>query len=385
MKKISIIGASGSIGTQTLDVIRKESGLSLIGVSVHSNLKKLKEIIMEFHPSAVAVTSEKHYEEAKDLVRELKYQGELSFGIEGLIHIATLHEVDTVVTSLVGMVGLKPTVAAIKAGKNIALANKETLVAAGEIVMDLARKNKVSILPVDSEHSAIFQSLQGSKHEEIGKIILTASGGPFRGRDKAFLKTVTKEMALKHPNWVMGAKITVDSSTMMNKGLEVIEARWLFDVGYDNIEVYVHPESIIHSMVQYRDNSIIAQLGAPDMRLPIQYALNYPLRSHAVADELDLLKIGSLNFHKPDTDTFRLLELAYTAGRRGGLQTAVMNSANEEAVELFLDDRIRYYRIAEIVEEAMDQFRDLGEITLDKVLETDIHVRDYVRRKFKEV
>ena len=385
MKKISIIGASGSIGTQTLDVIRKESGLSLIGVSVHSNMKKLKEIIMEFHPSAIAVTSEEHYQEAKDLVREMRYEGEVSFGLEGLIHIATLNEVDTVVTSLVGMVGLKPTVAAIRAGKNIALANKETLVAAGEIVMALARKYNVSILPVDSEHSAIFQSLQGAQHEEIGKIILTASGGPFRGRDKAYLKTVTKEMALRHPNWVMGAKITVDSSTMMNKGLEVIEARWLFDVGYDNIEVYVHPESIVHSMVQYRDNSIIAQLGAPDMKLPIQYALNYPHRTKAVADELDLLKIGSLTFHKPDTDTFRLLDLAYTAGRRGGLQTAVMNSANEEAVELFLNDRIKYYEIAEVVEKAMDQFRNLGEITLDKVLETDIHVRDYVRRKFKEV
>lgn len=385
MKKISIIGASGSIGTQTLDVIRKDSGLSLIGVSVHSNMSKLKEIIMEFHPTAVAITSEKHYEEAKELLNELEFQGEVSFGIEGLIHIATLHEVDTVVTSLVGMVGLKPTVEAIKAGKNIALANKETLVAAGEIVMALADKYHVSILPVDSEHSAIFQSLQGSRHEEVEKIILTASGGPFRGRDKAYLKTVTKEMALKHPNWVMGAKITVDSSTMMNKGLEVIEARWLFDVGYDNIEVYVHPESIIHSMVQYRDNSIIAQLGAPDMRLPIQYALNYPHRASAVANELDLLKIGSLSFQKPDTDTFRLLDLAYTAGRRGGLQTAVMNSANEEAVELFLHDRIRYYRISEVVEETMDQFRNLGEITLDKVLETDIQVRDYVRRKFKEV
>ena len=384
MKNIAIIGASGSIGTRTLDVLRKEKELSLVGVSVHSNLDKLKEIIIEFNPRAVAVTDEKKYEEAIDLLRELHYEGELSFGEEGLIRIATLSEVDTLVTSLVGMVGLKPTVAAIKEGKNIALANKETLVAAGEIVMQLAKKHHVNILPVDSEHSAIFQSLQGSKKEEISKIILTASGGPFRGKDQAYLKTVTKEMALKHPNWVMGAKITIDSSTMMNKGLEVIEARWLFDVNYDNIEVYVHPESIIHSMVQFCDNSIIAQLGAPDMRLPIQYALNYPDRHEAVANELNLLDVASLNFLAPDKKTFRALELAYTAGRRGGLQPAVMNSANEEAVDLFLRDKIRYFEIAEVVEEAMERFRNLGEISLDKVFETDIEVREYVRRKFKE-
>lgn len=384
LKNIAIIGASGSIGTQTLEVLRKEKGLFLVGVSVHSNLEKLKEIIIEFNPRAVAVTDERKYEEAIDLLRELRYEGELSFGEEGLIHIATLSEVDTLVTSLVGMVGLKPTVAAIKEGKNIALANKETLVAAGEIVMQLAEKHHVKILPVDSEHSAIFQSLQGSKKEEISKIILTASGGPFRGKDQAYLKTVTKEMALKHPNWVMGAKITIDSSTMMNKGLEVIEARWLFDVNYDNIEVYVHPESIIHSMVQFCDNSIIAQLGAPDMRLPIQFAVNYPDRHDAVANELNLLDVASLNFLAPDKKTFRALELAYIAGRRGGLQPAVMNSANEEAVNLFLKDKIRYFEITEVVEEAMERFRNLGEISLDKVMETDIEVREYVRRKFKE-
>jgi len=384
LKNIAIIGASGSIGTQTLEVLRKEKELFLVGVSVHSNLEKLKEIIIEFNPRAVAITDERKYEEAIDLLRDLHYEGELSFGAEGLIHIATLSEVDTLVTSLVGMVGLKPTVAAIKEGKNIALANKETLVAAGEIVMQLAKEHQVKIFPVDSEHSAIFQSLQGSKKEEISKIILTASGGPFRGKDQAYLKTVTKEMALKHPNWVMGAKITIDSSTMMNKGLEVIEARWLFDVNYDNIEVYVHPESIIHSMVQFCDNSIIAQLGAPDMRLPIQYALNYPDRHEAVANELNLLDVASLHFMAPDKKTFRALELAYIAGRRGGLQPAVMNSANEEAVGLFLKDKIRYYEIAEVVEEAMERFRNLGEISLDKVMETDIEVREYVRRKFKE-
>lgn len=385
LKNIAIIGASGSIGTQTLEVLRSENELLLTGVSVHSNLEKLKEIIMEFNPRAVAVTDERKYKEAIELTQALRFEGELSFGTEGLIRIATLPEVDTVVTSLVGMVGLKPTVEAIKAGKNIALANKETLVAAGEIVMQLAREHQVRILPVDSEHSAIFQSLQGSSKEEVSKIILTASGGPFRGKDRSFLQTVTKEMALKHPNWVMGAKITIDSSTMMNKGLEVIEARWLFDVNYDNIEVYVHPESIVHSMVQFCDNSVIAQLGAPDMRLPIQYALNYPNRHEAVADELNLLEIQSLHFMPPDKETFRALELAYIAGRRGGLQTAVMNSANEEAVDLFLKDKIRYFEIAEVVEEAMERYRNLGEISLDKVLETDIEVREYVRRKFKEV
>ncbi len=385
LKNIAIIGASGSIGTQTLEVLRKEKDLVLIGVSVHSNLEKLRDIIIEFNPRAIAVTDENKYDEAMDLVRSLQYGGELSFGSDGLIHIATLSEVDTLVTSLVGMVGLKPTVAAIKQGKNIALANKETLVAAGEIVMELAKKHKVKILPVDSEHSAVFQSVQGSKSEEISKIILTASGGPFRGKDQAYLKTVTKEMALKHPNWVMGAKITIDSSTMMNKGLEVIEARWLFDVNYDNIEVYVHPESIIHSMVQFCDNSVIAQLGAPDMRLPIQYALNYPDRHEAIANELNLLDVATLNFMPPDKKTFRALELAYIAGRRGGLQTSVMNSANEEAVDLFLKDKIRYFEIVEVVEEAMERFNDLGEISIDKVLETDIEVRNYVRRKFKEV
>ena len=385
MRNIAIIGASGSIGTQTLEVLRKENGLFLAGVSVHSNLEKLKDIIMEFNPRAVAVTDERKYEEAIELMKALQFAGELSFGMEGLIRIATLSEVDTVVTSLVGMVGLKPTIEAIKAGKNIALANKETLVAAGEIVMQLAREHQVKILPVDSEHSAIFQSLQGSSKEEVSKIILTASGGPFRGKDRSFLKTVTKEMALKHPNWVMGAKITIDSSTMMNKGLEVIEARWLFDVNYDNIEVYVHPESIVHSMVQFCDNSVIAQLGAPDMRLPIQYALNYPERHGAVADELNLLEIQSLHFMPPDKETFRALELAYIAGKRGGLQTAVMNSANEEAVDLFLKERIRYHEITEVVEEAMERYRNLGEISLDKVLETDVEVRQYVRRKFREV
>lgn len=383
MKNIAIIGASGSIGTQTLDVLRKEKGIVLSGVTVHKNLSVLKDIIEEFHPSAVAVTDELLKTEAEEMLKSIGFQGEASYGSEGLIHISTLPVTDTVVTSLVGMVGLKPTIAAIESGKNIALANKETLVAAGELVMPLAKKYGVRILPVDSEHSAVFQSLQGSKHEEIQKIILTASGGPFRGKDQAFLRTVTREMALKHPNWVMGAKITIDSSTLMNKGLEVIEAKWLFDVEYDQIEVLVHPESIIHSMVEFVDNSVIAQLGAPDMRLPIQYALNYPDRTSPVAKPLNLLEISKLTFEAPDRNTFRALDLAYTAGKRGGLQTAVMNSANEEAVALFLENQIRYHEIVEVVEQAMDAYRDLGEISLEKVISAHDEVKAFVRNKMK--
>ena len=383
MKNIAIIGASGSIGTQTLDVLRKEKGIVLSGVTVHKNLSVLKDIIEEFHPSAVAVTDELLKTEAEEMLKSIGFQGEASYGSEGLIHISTLPVTDTVVTSLVGMVGLKPTIAAIESGKNIALANKETLVAAGELVMPLAKKYGVRILPVDSEHSAVFQSLQGSKHEEIQKIILTASGGPFRGKNQAFLRTVTREMALKHPNWVMGAKITIDSSTLMNKGLEVIEAKWLFDVEYDQIEVLVHPESIIHSMVEFVDNSVIAQLGAPDMRLPIQYALNYPNRTSPVAKPLNLLEISKLTFEAPDRNTFRALDLAYTAGKRGGLQTAVMNSANEEAVALFLENQIRYHEIVEVVEQAMDAYRDLGEISLEKVISAHDEVKAFVRNKMK--
>lgn len=383
LKNIAIIGASGSIGTQTLDVIRKEKGILLSGVTVHRNLSILKEIIEEFRPKAIAITDESLRVEAKEMLNSIGFEGEVSFGSEGLIHISTLPDVDTVVTSLVGMVGLKPTIAAIKQGKNIALANKETLVAAGELVIPLAKKYGVKILPVDSEHSAVFQSLQGAQHEEINRIILTASGGPFRGKDKAYLQSVTREMALKHPNWVMGAKITIDSSTLMNKGLEIIEAKWLFDVTYDQIDVLVHPESIVHSMVEFVDHSVIAQMGAPDMRLPIQYALNYPSRTRPIAKPLNLLEVSKLTFEAPDRETFKALDLAYMAGKRGGLQTAVLNSANEEAVALFLEDAISYYQIVELVEEAMDAYRNLGEISLDKVLMAHEEVKAFVRRKVK--
>ncbi len=385
MKKIGIIGASGSIGTQTLDVLRKDSDMILVGVSVHKNITKLKEIILEFDPQLVVVTHEDSIAPSREMLREIGFKGEVDFMEEGLIRLATMPDMEILVTSLVGMVGLKPTIAAIKSGKDIALANKETLVAAGEIVMKLAKLYGVKILPVDSEHSAIFQSLQGSKGSEVKNIILTASGGPFLGKTREDLAQVTREMALKHPNWVMGAKITIDSSTLMNKGLEVIEARWLFDVNYDNIKVYVHPESVIHSMVEFKDNSIIAQLGAPDMRLPIQYALNYPVRKDAVATPLDLLAVRNLTFLEPDVVTFRALELAYMAGKRGGLQSAVMNSANEEAVALFLKGEITYLDIVESVEKAMDYFRDAGEISLERIFEIDPEVRMFVQQINKEV
>lgn len=382
MRSISIIGASGSIGTQTLEVLRQEKEIGLEGISIHRNLGKLKEIVEEFNVPHIAVTDEETYRLAKTYLHSVGYQGTLHFGVEGLEAVATLPGIDTVVTSLMGMVGLVPTLKAIEKGKNIALANKETLVAAGEIVMKKAREKGVSILPVDSEHSAIFQSLQGSAKSEVKNILLTASGGPFRGKDRTFLKSVTREMALKHPNWTMGAKITIDSSTMMNKGLEVIEARWLFDVDYDHIVVYVHPESIIHSMVEYVDNSVIAQLGSPDMTLPIQYALNYPDRHPAVARRLDLLKAGTLTFQEPDRETFGALDLAYEAGRKGGVMTAVLNSANEEAVDLFLHDRIGYLEITEIVAECLQRFDDRSGITLDKVFEVDEEVRRFIRMTY---
>lgn len=382
MRSISIIGASGSIGTQTLEVLRQEKEIRLEGISIHRNLGKMKEIVTEFNVPHIAVTDEETYRLAKEYLNSIRYEGTLHFGAEGLVAVATLPGIDTVVTSLMGMVGLEPTLKAIEKGKNIALANKETLVAAGEIVMRKAREKGVSILPVDSEHSAIFQSLQGSAKNEVKNILLTASGGPFRGKDRTFLKGVTKEMAMKHPNWTMGAKITIDSSTMMNKGLEVIEARWLFDVDYDQIIVYVHPESIIHSMVEYVDNSVIAQLGSPDMTLPIQYALNYPDRHPAVARRLDLFKTGTLTFLEPDRETFGALDLAYEAGRKGGVMTAVLNSANEEAVDLFLHDRIGYLDITKIVSECLSRFDDRSAITLEKVFEVDEEVRRYIRMTY---
>lgn len=384
MKKLSILGGTGSIGLQTLDVIRKSNEeFKLIGVTANSSVKKMIEIIDEFKPKYVGMMDVSSSLEIKEYCFKNNLNIEVLEGLDGLIKIASLEEIDIVVTSVVGMIGLKPTMAAIEAKKDIALANKETLVVAGEIVMKAAKENGVKILPVDSEHSAIFQSLRGNSLESLNKIILTASGGPFRGRKLEDLKEVSLEDALNHPNWSMGKKITIDSATLMNKGLEVIEAHWLFNCGYDNIQVVVHPQSIIHSMVEYKDASIIAQLGSPDMRLPIQYALNYPERKEKVANSIDFWEISKLTFEKPDLETFKCLRLAYEVGEKGGLFPTVLNGANEVAVQLFLDKKIKFLEIGDIIEEAINHFSDecKKELLLDNVIELDRKVREYVACK----
>lgn len=385
MKNISILGATGSIGTQTLDVIRNSSEkINLIGVSANSSVNKIKEIIIEFNPKYVAMMDK----DSAKIIREFcndKYPNIQVFdGMEGLIKIASLEEIDTVVTSVVGMIGLKPTMAAIEAKKDIALANKETLVVAGELVMNKAKENNVKILPVDSEHSAIFQSLSGYKNKDIKKILLTASGGPFRGKTMNDLKDVTVKEALKHPKWNMGKKISIDSATLMNKGLEVIEAHFLFDCDYDNIEVIVHPQSIIHSMVEYKDASVIAQLGSPDMRLPIQYALNYPERKEMIANPVNFYELGALTFEKPDLETFKCLKFAYKAGKIGGLAPTILNGANEEAVALLLEEKIKFLQVAEIIEECMQEFKEnyYYELTLDNIINLDKKVREYIKMKW---
>jgi 1-deoxy-D-xylulose-5-phosphate reductoisomerase len=383
MKKITILGVTGSIGTQTLDVIRKDiNNLSIVGISANTNFDKVIEIIEEFKPKYVAMMDEKAYLKLKKYCKDRKISIEVLQGIEGLNYISTLPEVDIVVTSVVGMIGLVPTMKAINAGKDIALANKETLVAAGALVMEAAKKNNVNILPVDSEHGAIFQCLQGNKLDTVNKIILTASGGPFRGKNKEQLVEIKPEDALKHPKWNMGKKISIDSSTLMNKGLEVIEAHWLFGVAYENIQVVVHPQSIIHSMVEYNDGSVIAQMSSTDMRLPIQYAINYPKRENAVIERLDIYNMGNLTFEKPDTDTFKCLKLAYKAGKMGGNMPAIMNAANEVAVELFLDYKIKYLEIEDIIEKSMERFEHHINPNLEDILEIDLKVREYVRKNY---
>lgn len=386
MKNISILGATGSIGTQTLDVIRNsEDEIKLIGITANSSVEKMKDIIKEFKPKYVGMMDESSANDIKEFCKKEYPNIEVLKGMDGLVKIATLDEIDTVVTSVVGMIGLKPTIAAIEAKKDIALANKETLVVAGELVMKKAKENNVKILPVDSEHSAIFQSLSGYNNKDINKIILTASGGPFRGKTTEDLKDVTVKEALKHPKWNMGQKISIDSATLMNKGLEVIEAHFLFDTDYDNIEVVVHPQSIIHSMVEYKDASVIAQLGTPDMRLPIQYALNYPERKGMIANPLNFYELGALTFEKPDLETFKCLRFAYEAGKIGGLAPTILNGANEEAVALLLDEKIKFLQIAEIIEDCMNVFKDnyYDEITLDSVIELDKKVREYIRMKWE--
>ena len=384
MRKISILGATGSIGTQTLDIIRKSNGeLRLIGISANTSIKKVIEIIEEFEPSYIAMMDTRSACEIKTYCEEHSKSIEVLEGIEGLNKVASLDEIDIVVTSVVGMIGLEPTLKAIGAKKDIALANKETLVVAGEIVMTAAKENNVKILPVDSEHSAIFQALRGNDINTLRKVILTASGGPFRGKTIDDLKDIRVEDALKHPKWNMGRKISIDSATLMNKGLEVIEAHWLFNCDYDNIQVIVHPQSIVHSMVEYTDGSIIAQLGAQDMRLPIQYALNYEERKNIIADTIDFYEISKLTFEKPDTDTFKALDLSYKAGKIGGLMPTVLNGANEAAVELFLCEKIKFLQISDIIEECMEVFKNEAkkELNLENIIELDKKVKKYVVEK----
>lgn len=385
MKNISILGATGSIGTQTLEVIRNSNKeINLIGISANSSVNKIIEIINEFNPKYVAMMDEKSAKDVKEYCLSNNLNITVYSGIEGLEKIASLKEIDMVVTSVVGMIGLRPTLKAIEARKDIALANKETLVVAGELVMKKAKEMDVDILPVDSEHSAIFQALNGYTEKDVNKIILTASGGPFRGKNIDFLKNVSVEDALKHPKWNMGQKISIDSATLMNKGLEVIEAHFLFNCPYDDIEVVVHPQSIIHSMVEYKDASVIAQLGSTDMKLPIQYAINKKERKNAVAKKLNFYEIGTLTFEKPDLDTFKCLKLAYKVGKEGGLAPCILNGANEEAVALLLERKIKFLDIPEIIEEALEEFKEEKnkEITLDNIIDLDGRVRKYIRARW---
>ena len=370
MKKIAILDSTGSIGTQTLDVVREHSDeLQVVALAAGSNKERLKEQIKEFHPKLVSLSDEKKAQELKEeLAGE---QVEVVCGMEGLIEVAGADSADVVVTAVVGMMGILPTMEAIKKGKDIALANKETLVTAGHLIIPMAKEYGVSILPVDSEHSAIFQSLQGEPKAALDKILLTASGGPFRGKSAEFLETVTLEDALNHPNWSMGPKITIDSSTMVNKGLEVMEAKWLFGVDYSQIEVVIQPQSIIHSMVQYVDGAIIAQLGTPDMRVPIEYALFYPERRSLSGDRLDFSKLSQITFEKPDYKVFRGLSLAIEAGKTGGTMPTVFNAANERAVAKFLKGEIKYTDIVRSIEKCMDAHKVSAHPDLEEILATE--------------
>ena len=379
MKKIAVLGSTGSIGTQTLEVVRENGDIQVMGLAAGSNTDLLEKQIREFHPAKAAVWSE---EKAKELrVRVADTDTEIISGMEGLIEVAVMEDTQILVTAIVGMIGIRPTIEAIKAGKDIALANKETLVTAGHLIMPLAEKTGVSILPVDSEHSAIFQSLQGNDRRTVKKILLTASGGPFRGKKQDDLLEIRVEDALKHPNWSMGAKITIDSSTMVNKGLEVIEAKWLFDVEVDDVQVVVQPQSIIHSMVEYEDGAVIAQLGTPDMKLPIQYALYYPERRYLPGERLDFWSIGKLDFEKPDMETFYGLKLAYEAGKRGGSLPTVFNAANELAVSMFLRQEAKYLEISEIIEDCMMAHKIIENPTLEQILEIEAETYERINSR----
>ena len=380
MKKIAILGSTGSIGTQTLDIVREQKDIQVTAMAAGSNISLLEQQIREFHPSVVSVWEEEKAKELRLKVADLNVK--VLFGMDGLLAVATEPESEILVTAIVGMLGIRPTIAAIKAKKVIALANKETLVTAGHLIIPLAKEYQVPILPVDSEHSAIFQSLQGEQQNKIHKIILTASGGPFRGKTRAELEHIQVEDALKHPNWAMGRKITIDSSTLVNKGLEVMEAKWLFGVELDQIQVTVHPQSVIHSAVEYEDGAVIAQLGTPDMRLPIQYALYYPKRRNLSGEKLDLFASGHLTFERPDTKTFQGLALAYEAMKKGGNIPTVYNAANEKAVAMFLDRKISYLTITEIIEACMEQNTYIKDPDLEQILDTEKAVYEYIESRW---
>lgn len=376
MRKIGILGSTGSIGTQTLDIVRNNSDLEVVALAAGSNVDLMEKQVREFNPIVCVMWSEKAAEELRLRIADMPVK--VLAGMDGLLELATLPEIEYLVTAIVGMIGLRPTIAAIKAGKKIALANKETLVTAGHIIMPLAQEYGVPILPVDSEHSAIYQSMNGEDKRKVQKILLTASGGPFRGKKREELLTITVEDALKHPNWAMGRKITIDSATLVNKGLEVIEAKWLFNVEPENIQVVVHPQSIIHSMVEYVDGAVIAQLGTPDMKLPIQYAITYPYRRPLAGKKLDFYELTSMTFEKPDTDTFKGLSMAYDAIAAGGSMPTVYNAANEKAVSLFLNREIKFLEIYDLIQGSMENHKVVANPTVDEILAAEAEAYEYI-------
>ena len=379
MKKIAILGSTGSIGTQTLEIVRNNEDLSVVALAAGRNVELMEKQIREFAPKLAVMWSKEAAEDLRARIKDTDVK--VACGMEGLIEAATLPEAEVLITAIVGMIGIRPTIAAINAGKTIALANKETLVCTGHIIMPLIKEKKVPLLPVDSEHSAIFQSLQGQPKERLAKILLTASGGPFRGMKREELVNIRPEDALKHPNWSMGRKITIDSSTLVNKGLEVMEAHWLFDTPYDKIQVVVQPQSVIHSMVEYEDGGIMAQLGTADMKLPIQYALFYPDRRFLPGKRLDFYELSGITFEKPDTDTFRGLLLGYRAGETGGSMPTVYNAANEMAVSLFLDGKIGYLKITELIEECMEAHKLIVNPSVEEILQTEQWTYNYIKQK----
>lgn len=380
MKKIALLGSTGSIGTQTLEVVREQGDIQVVAMAAGKNIRLLEQQVREFRPALVTVWEEKDACTLRENLRDMQVR--VASGMEGLLEAAVIPEAEVLVTAIVGMLGIRPTIAAIEAGKDIALANKETLVTAGHLIMPLAAEKKVSILPVDSEHSAIFQSLNGEEANRINKILLTASGGPFRGKKREDLAHVQVEDALKHPNWSMGRKITIDSATLVNKGLEVMEAKWLFGVELEQIQVVVHPQSVIHSMVEYEDGAVIAQLGTPDMRLPIQYALYYPNRRKMSGKRLNFYELSTLTFEQPDTETFQGLALAFQAMKQGGNIPTVYNAANEKAVALFLNRKISFLEIPEIINACMENSRYINSPTVEEILATEAETYAFIESRW---